>query len=248
VSPPSRPAPRVTESRGDSAGGAELFARGEEYDAMLAQGLRLAGEDKAFFAAGRLDSLFRSLPPGFAIRRILDYGCGIGDTTAALAARAPGAEVVGVDVAEEPLALARSRHRGVDFAPAGELASLGAFDLCYVNGVVHHVPPRLRGEVLAAIFAALRPGGCLALFDNNFWNPGAWLVMRRIPFDRGLRPQRAGALRRLLLSAGFAAPITTRYLFFAPRALAFLRPLERTLVRVPLGAQFQLLARKPERG
>jgi SAM-dependent methyltransferase len=224
----------------------DLFARSEEYDAMLARGLRLSGEEKPFFIAGRLNSLFRSLPAACSLRRILDYGCGIGDTATALAAAVPGAEVVGVDAAEQPLALARARHPEVRFAPLAELPRLEAFDLCYVNGVFHHIAPQQRAEALSGIFRALRPGGHLALFENNAWNPGAWLVMRWIPFDRGLRPLAPTAMRRLVAAAGFVRPIEIRSLFYFPRALAGLRLLERGLGRLPFGAQFQLLARKPD--
>ncbi|HXT51169.1 MAG TPA: class I SAM-dependent methyltransferase, partial [Thermoanaerobaculia bacterium] len=63
--------------------GEDLFARGDEYDAMLATGIRLSGEEKPFFIDGRLTSLFRALPAGWRPRRILDFGCGTGDTAGA---------------------------------------------------------------------------------------------------------------------------------------------------------------------
>ena len=224
--------------------GEDLFARSDEYDAMLAAGIRLSGEEKPFFIAGRLASLFRSLPAGWSPRRILDFGCGTGDTAAALVARVPGAEVVGVDVSAPALALARASHPAARFADLAELPALGAFDLCYVNGVLHHVEPAQRGETLATIFAALRPGGRLALFENNAWNPGAWMVMRRIPFDRDAVPMSPRQARRLVARAGFA-DVALRSLFYFPRPLAWLRFLERGLAPLPLGAQIQVLARRP---
>ncbi len=236
----------MAEGRGDAATPADedLFARGEEYDAMLAAGIGLSGEEKPFFIAGRLESLFRSLPAGWLPRRVLDFGCGTGDTAAALVARLPGAEVVGVDVSLPALDLARRRHPGARFASLAELPALGAFDLCYVNGVLHHVEPGRRGETMAAIFDALRPGGWIGLFENNAWNPGAWLVMRRIPFDRDAVPMSPREARRLAADAGFAA-VALRSLFYFPHALAWLRFLERPLSRLPLGAQIQVLASKP---
>ncbi|HXT19310.1 MAG TPA: methyltransferase domain-containing protein [Thermoanaerobaculia bacterium] len=224
--------------------GEDLFARGDEYDAMLATGIRLSGEEKPFFIEGRLTSLFRALPAGWRPRRILDFGCGTGDTAGALAARVPEAEVVGVDVSAPALAFARTRHPAARFAELAELPTLGAFDLCYVNGVLHHVEPARRPETMAAIFAALAPGGRLALFENNAWNPGAWMVMRRIPFDRDAVPMSPREARRLVKDAGFA-DVELRSLFYFPRPLAALRFLEPALGRLPLGAQIQVLATKP---
>ena len=46
----------------------------------------------------------------------------------------------------------------------------------------------LNNAALAALpfvgLFALLTGGVLALFENNPWNPGTRLVMKRIPFDR----------------------------------------------------------------
>ncbi len=54
------------------------------------------------------------------------------------------------------------------------------------------------------------------------------------------------AARRLLRKRGFQM-LRTDFLFFFPRFLAWLRPLESGLVRLPLGAQYQILCQKPER-
>ena len=209
---------------------------------MLAEGLRLSGEGKVYFMSGRLDCMFRNLPPGWRPRRVLDFGCGIGDTAAALAARLPGADVLGVDLARPALAHARGAHPTASFAHLDELPGLPPFDLCYVNGVFHHIDPSRRGEALATIHRALRPGGYLALFENNAWNPGARMVMRRIPFDREATPMRPGEARKLVTAAGFGPRVTVRSLFYFPRPLARLRPLERPLATLPLGAQFMVLA------
>jgi len=167
----------------------DLFDRSAEYDAMLDRGLRLSGENRHYFAHGRIDDLQRQLPAGFAPRRILDFGCGLGDTTKLLAERFPTATAVGIDTAANALEHARLTHGGerVRFEqgmPPGDRS----YDLCFVNGVFHHIEPFRRLEVVASIRASLVPGGWFAFFENNPWNPGTRLVMRRIPFDRDARP------------------------------------------------------------
>ncbi len=81
----------------------------------------------------------------------------------------------------------------------------------------------------------------MALFENNPWNPGTRLVMSRIPFDRDAVLVRPGEARRLLEAAGLE-PRFTGFYFYFPRWLGALRPIERRLVRLPLGAQYGVFA------
>lgn len=222
-----------------------LFDREREYDAMLEQGLRLTGEDKGYFVRGRLRLLQEVLPRGSFPGRILDFGCGTGDTTAALAAYFPGATVTGVDTAERAVAHARERHAGarVGFRAVSELEPAGDFDLCYVNGVFHHIPSDQRPRALRLIHAALRPEGLFAMFENNPWNPGTRLVMSRIPFDRDAETISPRAAVALLRSNRFVADGPPLHLFFFPAPLSALRGLERHMRRVPLGGQYLVVAR-----
>ncbi len=216
------------------------------YDAQLTEGIRLSGEDKRFFIDGRLADLRGQLPSSWAPSRILDFGCGTGDTTAALHACYPTATVIGVDVAGAALDWARRNYASptVTFADIDALPSIADIDLCYVNGVFHHIVPSERPAAVASILRALRPGGILALFENNPWNPGTKMVMRRIPFDRDAQTLSVLEARRLLLSSGFRTCTRGRFLFYFPRPLQFLRPIERVFTRLPLGAQYWLLAVK----
>jgi SAM-dependent methyltransferase len=222
-----------------------LFDLAAEYDAMLSRGIGLSGEDRLFFMRGRVADLAVRVPRT-GVRRILDFGCGIGDTSSHLAEVFPGAQVLGVDGAERALAWARERHGSprVRFARLDDFVERDVFDLCYVNGVFHHIDPERRPDVAKRLLEALASGGRLALFENNPWNPGTRLVMRRIPFDRDAVPLAPPSTRRLLRHAGFECGLT-RFLFYFPRPLAVLRPTERFLARVPLGAQYYVLATRP---
>ena len=131
----------------------------------------------------------------------------------------------------------------VQFSTIDEGQPAGEFDLVYCNGVFHHIEPDLRGDALAYISRALASRGYFALWENNPWNPGTRLVMRRIPFDRDAKTLSARHARKLLDSAGFDI-MTTDFLFVFPRPLALLRPLEPALTRVPAGAQYMVLCRK----
>ena len=89
----------------------------------------------------------------------------------------------------------------------------------------------------------MAPGGLLALWENNPFNPGTRWVMKRLPFDRDAVLLAPSETSWLLRSSGFDV-IEIRHHFFFPRALAMLRPVERVLRRVPLGGQYVVLAQR----
>jgi SAM-dependent methyltransferase len=224
----------------------ELFDLSDEYEAMLRMGVDLSGEDPGYFLRGRIADLARALPKGWTPGRILDFGCGTGESSTYLAERYLGAVVVGVDTSDSAIELARGRHGSgrVMFGPIAALQKEASFDLCYVNGVFHHIEPERRLEAVRAIHAALAPGGYFALFENNPWNPGTRMVMSRIPFDRDAKTLSFGETKKLVRAGVFRIAQPPRFLFYFPRPLAFLRAMEPAFLRLPLGAQYCVLGSK----
>jgi SAM-dependent methyltransferase len=220
-----------------------LFDRSREYDDELNRGLRMSGEDKHYYLHGRVRHLVAELGAGPPPRRILDFGCGFGDASQHLAATFPDAEVVGIDTAEKAIEHARATHGSdrVRFEPLRGFDARERFDLCYVNGVFHHIPPADRVGAVEMVWKALVPGGRFALFENNPWNPGTRLLMRRLEFDRDAIPISPPEAQRLLRRGGFARCAPPQFLFWFPRPAAILRFAEPWLVRVPFGAQYLVL-------
>jgi len=217
------------------------------YDSALNQGLALSGESKAYFAhervrwfAGRLSSL------GVQARRVLDYGCGTGGTSPELLEQLHARTVVGVDASRESLDVARTTHADprLRFEALSDLDRSAAFEVAYCNGVFHHIEPEQRLDALSYVHRSLATGGVFGLWENNPWNPGTRLVMRRIPFDRDAKLLSPPHARALVSRAGFTV-LRTDFLFFFPRMLSALRPLEARLAAVPAGAQYMILCRKP---
>lgn len=222
----------------------DLFDLSEEYEAMLNQGIRLSGEGMLFFLEGRLNLLQKRIGGMGSVSRVLDFGCGLGFASQRLRRMFPTAEITGVDTSRNALEAARQKHGGpgIRFMVVDELArDAGGYDLCHVNGVFHHIRPDERPQALGLIHRVLRPGGILALFENNPWNFGARMVMARIPFDRDAQMLSLPLSAELLRQAGFQV-VRTDSLFFFPRVMKALRFSEPLLGWTRLGAQYVVLA------
>ncbi len=114
-----------------------------------------------------LDQRWRRLAVRTVVRpgdRVLDACCGTGDL--ALAARAAGADVVGLDFSEAMLERARRKGPGVEWV-RGDLLALpfedASFDAATVGFGVRNVEDLERG--LAELARVLRPGGRLAILE-----------------------------------------------------------------------------------
>jgi len=121
----------------------------------------------------------------------------------------------------------------------------GSFDLVFAVCVLHHVPPGARRDALVGEMARLaRPGGLVAIWEHNPWNPLTRRVVARCPFDRDAVLLSLSETRRLLRRAGLSR-IESRYGLFFPWRGRGWRRAERLLAQVPLGAQFVALGMKP---
>jgi SAM-dependent methyltransferase len=217
-----------------------------DYDLALHQGLSVTGEDKLYFARGRIDWLARCLRRlGEHPETAMDFGCGTGSSVRYLLELIGSQSVLGLDVSDKSLEVARreSDPQRARFGLLQQYEPKAEIDLAFCNGVFHHVPVAKRPATMAYIYNSLRSGGLFALWENNPWNPGTRYVMSRIPFDRDAITLSAPEARRLAQAAGFEI-VRTDFLFIFPKPLHWLRGLEPLLARTPLGAQYQILCRK----
>jgi len=218
-----------------------------EYNTALARGLSISGEDKTYFAKGRIEWLARCLNRlRVAPLTAMDFGCGLGSATPFLLDLIKIKSVIGVDVLPASLEVATqaSDAKDAQFLLVDEYEPAGQLDLAFSNGVFHHILPANRGEAVNYVYRSLKPGGIFALWENNPWNPGARHVMNRITFDRDAIMLSACETRRWLVAGGFEI-LQTNFLFIFPRKLSWLRGIEPLVSRMPFGAQYQVLSRKP---
>jgi SAM-dependent methyltransferase len=219
----------------------------DTYDDDLNRALAASGEAKEYFAQGRINKLAQCLTQrNEHPEAVLDYGCGIGDTAKLLREILGATSILGLDISERSLTHAQTRHggQGCRFLTFAEYRPDESFDLVYCNGVFHHIPVAERDKAIDYIYYSLRPGGLFALWENNPWNPGTRYVMAKCAFDSDAVRLSPAESKQRVRKRGFEV-LSVDYCFFFPKFLSGLRFFESRLARIPLGAQYQVLCRKP---
>jgi SAM-dependent methyltransferase len=226
---------------------AEFDRFADEYYTAHAANIRLSGEDPEYFARYKVEETRRRWdaagkpPPG----AILDFGVGIGNSTPHLARLFPEAALTGLDVSQRSLAVAEQRFPGLAHLVRYDGRELpfepGSFDLIFSACVFHHIDPALHAGIFAQLRRALRPDGWLVVFEHNPLNPGTRHIVATCAFDENAVLRSAGQLTRSQVEGGLSH-VETTYTSFFPGPLRTLRPLERFLGRVPLGAQYYTVA------
>lgn len=110
---------------------------------------------------------------------LLDAGCGTGEHT--ILAALHGARALGIDVSPRAIEVARRKaaEHGADASfevlDARHLDTLGeTFDIIIDSGLFHVFDDPARIDYVAAVHAALRPGGHLHLMCFSDRQPGDW--------------------------------------------------------------------------
>ena len=120
-------------------------------------------------------------PAAFRGKRVLDFGCGAGASTMVLRRLLPPCDIVGVELEERLLRLARLRARyygasTVRFlrSPSGDALpeGIGTFDYIVLSAVFEHLLPAERRSLLPLLWRHLAPEGVLFLNQTpQRWAP-----------------------------------------------------------------------------
>jgi trans-aconitate 2-methyltransferase len=146
--------------------------------------------------------LLAQVPPG-PLGKIVDMGCGPGNSTELLLARYPDAEIIGLDSSPAMLAEARTRLPQLRFAEADARTWVPDPDvgLVFANAIYQWLPDHL--EQLPKVLTALPPGGVLAVqMPDNVGEPshtsmraaaeaGPWAARRAAAGRAPLPPPRS---------------------------------------------------------
>ena len=142
-------------------------------------------------ACSRLNDIMLENSGIDAAARVLDLGCGNGNTATWLC-RATGAHVTGIDLSGVRIANAIESLGGVpDLAPRMEFHKASATELPFADGVfshvwsqatIYHIPDKIK--TLAEAYRVLQPGGVMVFDDLTKPKPDISEEARTFVYDR----------------------------------------------------------------
>jgi SAM-dependent methyltransferase len=158
----------------------------------------LTGEDPSYFPEYKI-KLF-SAWAGSTARNIIDFGAGIGNSISYFRKHFAAAAITCSDISQISLEYASRRYPGPEqklkisreCIPAANDFYDAAFSAC----VFHHIPHSEHEFWLRELLRVVRPGGTIAVFEHNPFNPLTQRAVNICPFDENavlVRPRRIEA-------------------------------------------------------
>lgn len=230
---------------------AEFDKFADEYRSLHATNIAISGENPEYFAEYKIKDLTDEYFARHGDRRgtpaILDFGAGIGTSVPFIRKFLPRAHLTCLDVSAKSLEVGQIRFPGqarfTHFDGSRIPFPDSSFDIVFAACVFHHIDHDEHVTLLKEFRRILIPNGIAFVFEHNPYNPLTIHAVNTCPFDENARLITASAMCKRLKAAGFRGA-RIRYRLFFPRALRVLRPLEKLMTWLPLGAQYYALALK----
>jgi SAM-dependent methyltransferase len=213
-----------------------------EYNKLLADSTRFFSPNEAYFARYKAE-VARRLVTSEPVR-VFEFGCGIGRNLPFLAEMFPSARIYASDISKDSVTIARRENpTAVCWVEGHDAAPEGQFDLMFVAGVFHHVPPSQRAQVSRALKERLAPDGEVIVFEHNPFNPVTRRIVDNCPYDADAVLLRPSELAAHLAAAGLEIA-GKGFILFVPPRLGALTKMDRLFGWLPLGGQYWIRARR----
>jgi SAM-dependent methyltransferase len=222
----------------------------KQYDEEIQEAISASGYSVNHFYEYKIKEIHRILrsPP----IHILDFGCGVGNVDPYIRKYFPEAEIYGVDISPESINIAKEKQKEFNISYSVFDPDLKSkfpfeklFDMIFISGVIHHIPPSEHKKTLSFIESLMNQNGILFIFEHNPYNPVTRIVFRKwdLKVDKNANMIRPSYLKKQLKHCNLKCKKRNFTVFF-PKILAFLNPLEKFMTAIPLGAQYYIIAKK----
>jgi len=218
----------------------DRFAK--DYNQVFSESVDVSGGDRDYFSEYKIIEVSQKENVSAKLR-VLDLGCGDGNSVKYFSKYFPQSEFVGTDVSEASIEEARAKMvPRASFVPYnGETLPFAddSFDVVFTSMVFHHVNFDLHGGLLTEIYRILKKGGRFYIFEHNPLNPVTRKIVRECEFDNDAVLLPHSYTNRMLRTAGFVDS-KVNFTLFLPRHRIFrwMHWTERLMTWLPLGAQY----------
>jgi len=206
--------------------------------------IKLSGANSHYFSEYKIKEILKHENPEKKYR-ILDFGCGDGNSSYFIHKHFPNSEIIGIDVSSQSIDIAINKKipncqfiafEGLDLPFENE-----EFDIVFTSMVFHHISHDLHCRILESIVSKLRIGGRFYIFEHNPLNPLTRKVVNECEFDKDAILLGHRYSRNLVEESGLN-DINIYFTIFFPRKtfLAMLIRLEPLFRWCPLGAQYYI--------
>jgi ubiquinone/menaquinone biosynthesis C-methylase UbiE len=205
------------------------------YEEMLQASLPASQAEDPYYAEYKVRHMAARMPTP---SKVLDFGCGVGKSLPLLRQQFPHAELWGYDVSPDSLRLAQGAAPEARLTTDWQAMPANGLEMILAANVFHHIPPAEQPSTLQGCRKLLKPGvGRMFIFEHNPFNPVTRRVFERCPFDAHANMIPRSHMLELCTATGLRV-VRSDFTLFFPKQLAALRPLERWLGWIPLGAQY----------
>ena len=205
------------------------------YDALLRESTKQYTNDIEYFARYKVAIMQKRVQ--HPVRRVLEYGCGIGRNISHIAKAFPESEIVGTDISATSLEIAANLNPNVHFEVEHQNLDIGTFDLIFVASVFHHIPLEQRFNAMSSLSKRLNPNGNIFIFEHNPYHPVTRRIVSTCPFDADAILLKPSELTTLFSNTNINL-IKKSFCLFIPPKLHLLNPIEKMITWLPLGGQY----------
>lgn len=220
----------------------------ENYREKHDKSVEMSGADSDYFSEYKIIELLKFENSTNALK-ILDFGCGDGNSSVYIRKHFPNIEIFGVDVSDDSILIANQKNikNAIFKTYNGDKLSFEdlEFDLVFTSMVFHHIEHKLHEDILKEIHRVLKKGGRFYNFEHNPFNPMTQKVVRECEFDDDAVLLKPSYNKKITNSVGLEVDKLNFTLFF-PRHKLFkiFLGLEKMLTWCPVGAQYYIRAIK----
>jgi ubiquinone/menaquinone biosynthesis C-methylase UbiE len=218
-----------------------------DYSKVHRDNIEITGESPDYFHEYKIKDLNKLVElKKLNNSNILDFGSGIGNSIPFFRKYFPESNLSCSDVSSTSIELSKKRFDGnekyfqiTNTLPLEDCSQDIVFSAC----VFHHIPHSEHSHWLTEILRVTKPGGIIAIYEHNPFNPLTLHAVNTCPLDENAVLIKGRSMKKRALNNKWKSAQVDYKVFF-PSFLSALRPLEPYMSWLFLGAQYRMVAIK----